>query len=434
MSAAPLLPHKIPALFPHPEAAFLDLRRIASLIQFIYPELPRTLRFYEVQSDDENISAVRPRFLFTNDVRPKIENGLQDMDAVDLISVLKDEQGLPSRLARGLLTRVEAANEGNLSLSFDAAARSNRVELSQHHSNEAQLTLNYSNPIEPFPLEFLDDPFLAQVGQALFKSHRPHFDIAYEGKESEVYRHLQNIEQIQELLKENNFKWDALRVLNNKINALQPDGEMSYESRTQQGWLAFSILNDSTEVVKLMELNNRNISVYAPYLDITPIMAAVVKRNESVVEKLLESGVSPNVLVKPLPEALISPEYKKVQEKLGGYAPLIVVAAAMAEHNSSSAVVDKLIQSGALLNTKDANGNTALHWAIENGNTAVFKQLLKAGATPFMDAKNNEGLSARQMLTKLSLGQKELFEDALDEVKLSVNVASKPNLPKPGPR
>ena len=52
-------------------------------------------------------------------------------------------------------------------------------------------------------------------------------------------------------------------------------------------------------------------------------------------------------------------------------------------------VVRLLIASGAEISTVDKNcGSTALHYAVENGDTAIARELLEAGADPNLEIEH----------------------------------------------
>ena len=61
----------------------------------------------------------------------------------------------------------------------------------------------------------------------------------------------------------------------------------------------------------------------------------------------------------------------------------------IAIENNYEDIVKFLIQNKADVNIKDNDGNTPLHLAVKNGNDFIVKLLLKAGAKK--DIKNNEG-------------------------------------------
>lgn len=76
-------------------------------------------------------------------------------------------------------------------------------------------------------------------------------------------------------------------------------------------------------------------------------------------------------------------------KKTGGRTPLMR-AAEYANKNNNLDVLKCLIKAGADVNVKDAEGNTALIFAIKNHHKYTAIELIKAGANPNVENKNTE--------------------------------------------
>lgn len=99
--------------------------------------------------------------------------------------------------------------------------------------------------------------------------------------------------------------------------------------------------------------------------------------------------------------------------------PLLLAALFLAAHSFTSAATllestqandqetaIELIKNGADANSKEANGTTALHWAVHNGNLTLVKQLIKAGAD--VNARNE--YSASPVSEAAILGDAEIMK------------------------
>ncbi|XP_014467386.1 PREDICTED: uncharacterized protein LOC106740649 isoform X3 [Dinoponera quadriceps] len=62
--------------------------------------------------------------------------------------------------------------------------------------------------------------------------------------------------------------------------------------------------------------------------------------------------------------------------------------------------MDRLIKRGVSVNSKDRDGNTPLHWAVENGDLKVIELLLDKGAT--VNIKNNKGESPLDLVKRIN--------------------------------
>jgi len=103
-------------------------------------------------------------------------------------------------------------------------------------------------------------------------------------------------------------------------------------------------------------------------------MAAVEDGKMAKAERLLES-INPN-------------------HKLGGTAPLLVVAASTGQ----PPIVKMLLDKGADANATDPDGETALMSAVRSGNLEVVTMLLDKGAN--IQAKDKKGATAFKMLDR----------------------------------
>lgn len=83
----------------------------------------------------------------------------------------------------------------------------------------------------------------------------------------------------------------------------------------------------------------------------------------------------------------------------GSKATPLHLAVAHREEITAAAIAEKLIENGAELNAKDANGETPLHHAVARGSVLLVATLIEAGADPYM--KDGHGRSPMDLAKDL---------------------------------
>nr|BDT27155.1 hypothetical protein BHI3_06210 [Bacteriovorax sp. HI3] len=185
---------------------------------------------------------------------------------------------------------------------------------------------------------------------------------------------------------------------------------------------------------------------------ITPLLKAVIDKNEPMATLLISIGANTDVLMplkdgstEPLIASLIDKrmlptlkEFLKVNTNLnvrfGNKYTALILAAAW----NSKEVVKTLVEAGANLNLRDANGNTALHHAAKNLDTnldmSLYEYLIERGAK--IDLANSQNLTPSMILSyrRSYLENYNLFFELLNnssaeryEMKISQNFVSKKN-------
>jgi uncharacterized protein len=76
------------------------------------------------------------------------------------------------------------------------------------------------------------------------------------------------------------------------------------------------------------------------------------------------------------------------------------LAAAFREEVTAAAICEKLIENGAELNAKDADGQTALHHAVARGSLLLVATMIEAGGDPYL--KDSQGRSPMDLAKDLA--------------------------------
>jgi uncharacterized protein len=124
----------------------------------------------------------------------------------------------------------------------------------------------------------------------------------------------------------------------------------------------------------------------------TPLHNSCIAGCVNATRILLTSGADPNK-----PYTYRSPVDGRIEDRI---VALMKV--------TKSEVLKLMIEHGADVNIRDANGSTPLMHAAKRGNNLIVQMLLAAGADP--SAKNNEGVTALDLAT----ATKQFFGDKVD--------------------
>ena len=383
-----------PELFADPQTAYDELIRLASLARAVDPSLPPHVRFFQRgQEADIERQQVPGRVVFTSDTRPHLDGGLQDPNAVDLFEAL--EKTLPSHTVSALKQRLDGATSspsraGIVAQAFTAAASAGRVSLSSTPTHDPDVAIVSSPAMAPPALAFSADPFLGEIALAnVNRLRQPGEDPAFD--------HVSAIGSVRQALSKDASKMSAPQVqaVVESIRSLDgAPGEGSYESRTQQGWLAYSVMAGGQGWARpLLTAAPDVVSPHTSFRGVSPIAAAVLANDAQTVGVLLEQGVSANVYLPGLPPAVHPSDRARLEDRLGDRFPLSSLAAA----SGSSAALGKLIQNGAMMDVPGSEGRTPLHQAVLSGDEPTVRVLVAHGADPTLRDAN--GQSAQDMAT-----------------------------------
>jgi ankyrin repeat protein len=131
------------------------------------------------------------------------------------------------------------------------------------------------------------------------------------------------------------------------------------QDKTGNSALHLAALNGNVEVVRLLLAHHAVVNV-ANKLGTTPIISAAVRSDPAIVRMLIDAGADVNAADGTGSTALMWAAYKE---------------------SGDLAVVDMLLRAGANAKSKDKlfDGETALTWALRNGETPIVARLRKAG-------------------------------------------------------
>lgn len=385
---------KAPELFADAQTAYDELMRLASLARAVDPSLPSHVRFFQRGNEaDLERQQVPGRVVFTTDTRPDLADGLQDSNAVDLFDAL--EKTLPSHTVSALRQRLDAAtaapsSAGIVAQAFDAASRAGRINLSSTPTHDPDVSIVSSPAVAPPALAFAADPFLGEVALAnVNRLRQPGEDLAFD--------HVSAVSTVRQALSKDASTMSApqIRSVVETIQSLDgARGEGSYESRTQQGWLAYSVMAGGQGWVRpLLMAAPGSVSPHTAFRGVSPIAAAVLANDAQATQALLDSGVSSNVYLPGVPAAVHPSDRAELEDRLGDHFPLSALAAAA----GSSAALGKLAQSGAMVDAPGTEGRTPLHQAALAGDEATVRVLISHGADPTKPDAN--GQTAQDLAT-----------------------------------
>ncbi|MES2966036.1 MAG: ankyrin repeat domain-containing protein [Bdellovibrionota bacterium] len=88
------------------------------------------------------------------------------------------------------------------------------------------------------------------------------------------------------------------------------------------------------------------------------------------------------------------------------------LAAAFREEVTAAAICERLIENGAELNAKDADGQTALHHAVARGSLLLVATMIEAGADPYLkDAQDRSPMDlAKELPAELATTNDQIRE------------------------
>lgn len=367
-----------PPLLQDAEVAYDELLRLASLARAMDPSLPATLRYFRrTEADVAERGASPGRVVFTTDARSSLEGGLQDPSAVDLFEAL--ERSLPAGLVNLLRQRVDQAtahpsSSGIVAQAFEAAHGAGRVPLESRPTSDPDYVIEASPAIAPAALAFRDDAFLADVAAA-------HLKRARSPGEDPAFDFIATLNSVRQSLASDASRFPASRIRDvvEQIRSLDGiRGEAPFEERAQQGFIAYSLLSGGKGWVKpLLAQAPDVVKPFTAYQGVSPLLAAVAANDGQAVRALMEAGLSPNAYVNELPP-IFGRDQGAVANQVGSRSTLSVVGAAV----GATEAVAQLVQHGAMVDLPNSNGSTPLAVAAQNGNEALSRVLLGAGADP----------------------------------------------------
>ena len=367
-----------PPLLRDAEVAYDELLRLGALARALDPSLPPALRYFRrTAADPADRQSTPARVVLTHDTRPSLVDGLQDAQAVDLFDALS--KTLPSSLLAALKGRVEAAtaqpsSSGIVVQAFEAAHRAGRVELEVRPTNDPDQVIEASPPLSPPALSFRDDVFLAEVASSfLRRSRSPGEDPAFDS--------ISNVNMIRQALSGDASKQSMSRI-NEVIETIRglgrAKGEAQFEERTQQGWIAYSLLSGGKGWTKpLLTVGKDVAKPFTAYQGVSPLLAAVVQNDPVAVQALVDAGASPNAFLDEVP-AIFGNRQDAIEGMVGQRATLAMVGAAV----GSTEAVAQLLKQGAMVDIANTAGNTVLSVAVQDGNEPLTRLLLAQGADP----------------------------------------------------
>ena len=380
---------KAPSLVADAEIAFDQILQLASLARALDPSLPPSLRFFQRGPSDAAERAGTPgRVVLTFDERDSMENGLQDSHAIDLFEAL--DRVLPPLLSSALRERVEAAvpgPAGAVAQAFAAVHKTGRVLLDMQPTNDDGVSISMSPPLRPAALAFRDDPFLSDVAAVALVRPR----IA--GEEDPAFDFVNALNSARNALGEDVTRLSVPRVQQVIATIRSLDGkhgESSYEERSHQGWIAYSLLAGGKGWTRpLLAGDTRgSISPYTAFRGVSPVVAALAANDAPAVQALLDAGVSPHAVLAEAPPVFAPDVQAHVRAETGNYAPLTVFGAAC----GSTEAVARLVQAGADPSLRNGAGESGLDVALRSRNDALVR-VLTAKTPGLVDPPSAEGFA-----------------------------------------
>ena len=169
-------------------------------------------------------------------------------------------------------------------------------------------------------------------------------------------------------------------VLELLASGVDPDVKMNSERVTAHGYtpLHTAARNGvSLDVMRALIAEGADVNAVTDF-GLTPLMIAVINRNNESVRALINAGADPNARI-----------------LTGKFDDDNSTALHMAARFDNLEAMGSLITAGADLNLKDNLGNTPLHRAVSYGSLEVLQGLLVAGADP--NLKNSAGKRPRDL-------------------------------------
>ena len=157
-------------------------------------------------------------------------------------------------------------------------------------------------------------------------------------------------------------------------------------------------LNDISKATSALK-NGANIEARRKEFPDTPLGLAMTKKQENMVNFLLQQNADPNATYKSYSNS----PYENV--------PLTHL---LISHWNNLNVVNSLIKNKANVNKKDAKGDTPLHWAVLRGEVEIVKTLLQHNAEVNVTNLNDLNPINQAFLLKIPIDpeMRQLLEDA----------------------
>lgn len=412
VSVKPTYFSSVPELFNDDEAVYNEIVKLASLVQLVDPSLPSNFRLFRRALTDSPSVGIDAKVLLTKDIRPDLENGLQDSSPVDLLNVVSE------KLSPALVNRLQKAMSNpdfGLQNAFSAAAKAGKIALTKNKLNADEDMSLYSSSAQKAPeLAFSEDPFLMQMAILLAEDGK--IDLKKEGPAQELLGKMLSIRQA---LRQDvsTLSVPKIKEVIETINSLPKErGYPYFEQKMGHGFIAYSVLSGGQGWAPVLLSNGgHNINPHTSYLGASPIVAAIAKDDAVSVKALLENGVSSNTLLQTLPLIFDKKEQLEIQKKLTAQSSLLGFASVVGSNQS----VSLLIKNGADITLQNNNGETPLMSAVKYEHEKTARVLLDAGFD--FEFKNKNGLGVSDLAKSPSmvklLNSKKEFSNKLPKFK-----------------
>lgn len=350
------------------------LNRVLALASFARqqdPSLPMNLRATRRVPEGSTPAEVPFRWVFTSDNRSRLPHGVaEDAHVVDFWDAL--DRVLPG-FATAEKNRLAARALGKgrpLDVAVEEGYRKGDVELIPHQRSAEEGQHFYTSAIEVTDEAFLAHPDLASM--AFLRSGKPDMQT---GVGRLIGRYQAICATLSKPLEESTAA-DRDRLVNNiqALNAMQPEG--TFEENHNHGWIAFALAQGGKGWTKFLLHQKGNddalVSPYAPYSQISPLAMAVGVNDGMAVQELLNAGVSPNTVLREMPQMFAPAAQQKLNK---AHASDFLPVAAFAALVGSAEAVGALLEHGADPNFANEKGNTPLHMACAEGQEFIARML-----------------------------------------------------------
>jgi ankyrin repeat protein len=166
--------------------------------------------------------------------------------------------------------------------------------------------------------------------------------------------------------------------------------DISNDTKIKEDLLVIAASKEKWEIAYYLLENGTDINTQGQRRNYTPLMCAANSGNLAVIERLLDLGAVTNV-----------------QNEEGETALMYAV------ENGHLEIVEYLLKQGADVNTQNQQGETALMYAIENGHLEIVKCLFKQEPEPDVNAQDEDNETVLMYAAKH--GNLEIVELLLDK-------------------